>query len=155
MRMLDGLRRTAAGLLLERPARKVSFAQFAERLEATGRAVEERAMAAKDSERTQKVLRHISGIERWGQRRLLAFLGQAVPTDEYDDYRPATTLTTAEQNAFFRTTRQQTVILARQLEQANVPDTALVPHNELGPLTARAWLYYLNMHASLESKKIK
>ncbi len=155
MGMLDGLKGMAAGLFLERPARKVSLAQFAERLETSGQAVEARAASAQNPERTQKVLRHISGIERWGQRRLLAFLGQAVPTDEYDGYQPTTTLTTTEQCEFFRTTRQQTIILARQLEQANTPDTVRVPHNEFGPLTARSWLYYLNMHASLESKKMK
>ena len=101
------------------------------------------------------MLRHIAGIERWGQSRLRVFVGAPFVRDEYDGYQPGTTLSLDEQRAFFRTTRQETIALAQTLAAAKIADTATVVHNDLGPLTARGWLCYLEMHARFEMKKLR
>jgi hypothetical protein len=100
-------------------------------------------------------VRHITGIERWSQNRLRCFLGTAYARDEYDSYQPGPALDLSGQIAAFQETRQETLALARQLQEAGVPDTATVAHNDFGPLTARGWLSYMTTHASRESTKIK
>jgi hypothetical protein len=74
--------------------------------------------------------------------------------DEYDGYRPPREATWFALQDAFRTTRQETVALARQLDQA-VAAGVKAPHNQFGPLTIRSWLRYLDMHANLEAKKLK
>lgn len=153
MGLKDSIVQAAAGFLIERPGKAKSLDEWQAALTASGAAIDERAAAAKDPVKASIVLRHISGIERWGQRRLRVFLGEPALADQYDGYRPGTDLTLDEQRAFFRETRNGTVALIDQLKAANgAPDT--VSHNDYGPLTARGWLRYLDIHASLESKKI-
>jgi hypothetical protein len=41
--------------------------------------------------------------------------------------------------------------LARALAQARVEPTATVLHNQLGPVTVRGWLAYLNDHGKRET----
>ena len=50
-------------------------------------------------------------------------------------------------------TRAQTSQLARQFEAT--PPQETVEHDGLGPLSARAWLRYLNLHADLESRRLR
>ncbi|HAJ36410.1 MAG TPA: hypothetical protein DCL15_12025 [Chloroflexi bacterium] len=142
-------------MFIERPGRAKSYAEWKAALTASGAAIDQRAATAKDSVQASKVLRHIAGIERWGQRRMQMLLGAPPIQDEYDDYRPGANLTLAEQREFFRQTRANTLALVDQLQAAGVSDAVTAPHNDFGPLTARGWLRYLDMHASLESKKIR
>jgi len=144
-----------AKVILEWPGRRKSLDDWADDLSLRGLLVDERARLAKDPEAAQRILQHITGIERWGQRRLRVFLGEPEIMDEYNGYRPGTNLSTEEQRTFFRTTRLETVDLARQLAQAAIDPEARVPHNDFGPLTPRGWLRYLDMHANSEIKKVK
>jgi hypothetical protein len=64
-------------------------------------------------------------------------------------------LTVEEQREFFRQTRAATVALVDQLAAAKLSDDARSLHNDYGPLSVRGWLSYLDMHANLESKKIR
>jgi hypothetical protein len=146
---------TAASFVLERPARKKTFAELIDKLEQSGQAIEAQAAAAVDNAANREQLRHISGIERWGQRRLRVFLSKTFIQDEYDGYQPVATLNLAQQREFFHKTRQATIELARQLANAKISETATVRHNFVGALSARAWLSYLESHASRESKRIK
>lgn len=149
-----GLRETITNRFLERPFRQLTVEQMAERLELDGRILERTFAAAKDSAANRQLLRHITGIERWGQSRLRVALGAALTMDEYDDYRPPQNADwTALQDAF-QSTRQETVTLARRLGQAIDAGTK-IPHNQFGPLTVRSWLRYLDIHANLEAKKLK
>lgn len=145
----------AAGVFIERPGRAKNYDEWRQALNTSGAAIDARAAAAKDPAQASKVLRHISGIERWGQQRLQMLLGAPPIHDEYDDYRPSANLTLAEQREFFRQTRADTLALVDQLQAAGVGDAVMAPHNDVGPLTARGWLRYLDMHASLESKKMR
>lgn len=147
-----GLRDTITNSFLERPFKNLSAAQMAERLELDGRKLERIFAATKDSESNRRLLSHITGIERWGQSRLRAGLGEPLVMDEYDGYRPPRAASWAELQEAFHSARQQTVALAGQLEPA-VAAGAKIPHNQFGPLSVRSWLRYLNMHANLETRK--
>jgi hypothetical protein len=144
-----------ANLILDRPARKQSWQELASQLEESGRAVDARAVAAKDPTQAQKTLRHITGIERWGQRRLRVFLGEPFVQDEYNAYRPAANLTTEQQRQEFDATRTQTITLVQQIAAAKSVVQAKVVHNSFGAISAKAWVKYLETHARLESKKIR
>ncbi len=155
MGLKEAIMGAAAGVFIERPGRSKSLVEWKQTLEASGAAIDARAAGAKDPVQASKVLRHISGIERWGQRRLRILLGEPSIQDEYDDYRPGADLSLDEQRAFFRETRAATLALVEQLQAAGIRDDATAPHNDFGPLTVRGWLRYLDIHASLESKKIR
>lgn len=142
------------GVVVERPAAGKSYAQWIAALEKSGQTVDARA-AAKDPVAGQKLLRHITGIERWGQSRLRVFLGAPFVRDEYDGYQPGKEMSLDQQRAAFRETRAETLDLARQIEAAGIPATAKVEHNQIGPLSARGWLRYLEMHGSMEIKKLR
>ena len=155
MGMQDTLREVVAGILIERPAKGKGYAQWISDLEASGQAIDHRALGAKNQVGAAKVLRHITGIERWCQIRLQVFLGAPFVRDEYDNFQPGTDLTTDQQRSTFLETRQETIALTQTLAKAEIPDTVTVLHNALGPLTVRGWLRYIEMHASLESKKMR
>jgi hypothetical protein len=124
-------------------------------LERAGSSVTARMDAATDSSYRRRVVSHIIGIERWGQRRLRVFLGEAPLDDEYDGYRPAPDTDWASLKAQFAETRAETVRLAREIERANVPLTQAAAHNGYGMLTPRGWLTYLRIHADLESQRLR
>ncbi len=147
-----GLRETITNSFLEQPFKSLNAAQMAERLELDGRKLERTFAASKDNEPNRRLLSHITGIERWGQSRLRAALGEPLIMDEYDGYRPPREAGWPELQAAFRSTRQQTVELASQLEPA-IAAGVKVPHNQYGPLSVRSWLRYLDMHANLEAEK--
>lgn len=154
------IQNAAVGLFVERPGAKKTVQQWTTQLEDDARAIEARARSAKNQQKAQIVLRHISGIERWGQRRLSVFLGEPLLIDEYDNYQPAKDLTTEQQVAEFRKTRAQTIEIVRKIASTPTNDAAStdeskVLHNQFGPISLRGWLRYLNMHANLESKKIR
>ena len=155
MGLQQRLRALAAAVIIERPARKTSLSELSARLESSGAEINSRAAIAADAESTRKTLRHISGIERWGQSRLRVFLGEPAIDDEYGDYRPSDDLSVDEARAFFMTTRAQTIDLVDRLDRAGVAPDARSLHNGLGPLTVRGWLRYLEMHARLESKRMR
>ena len=142
-----------AQVALERPKR--SLDQHALRLEQGGKEIEAALKAATGSERNCKLLSHVIGIERWGQRRLQTALGEPLVMDEYDGYRPPRDRDWTGLLADFRQTRQETLALVRKLEQAGLPADFRAPHNEFGPLSAGGWLRYLDMHARGEIRKLR
>ena len=144
-----------ANLIIERPAKNKSLEQWGDELTKTGAAIEERAAAATDSAKACSVLRHITGIERWGQNRLRVFLGAPYVRDEYDGYRTGEALDLKGQIAAFHETRAETVALVRRLQAAGSTLPATVAHNDFGPLTARGWLAYLDSHANREITRIR
>lgn len=154
MAFADLVRKPLLNLFLLRPARKHSLSEWAQKLTQDGEAIVQR-VAAKATPQASATLRHIIGIERWGQRRLQVALGAAPVEDEYDGYQPNDTDDWATLLDAFRTTRQATVALAQQLAAAGATDQVTVAHNQFGALPVRAWLRYLDMHANLESKRIR
>ena len=82
-------------------------------LENDGKTIEARANRAKNEQKAQIVLRHITGIERWGQQRLQAFLGKAFVRDEFDGYQPATNLHATASGRIQQDTRKQSPLSAK------------------------------------------
>ncbi len=141
--------------LLERPGQKWTMSAWGEKLAESGVKIERRLEKAPDSERNRQVLSHIVGIELWGQSRLRVSLGEPFKEDEYDSYRPSRSRTWEQLKAEFRLTRKKTVALAEALDDQQVDQFMKVKHNQYGMITLGAWLRYLDMHANLESKRIK
>ncbi|MBU6348887.1 MAG: DinB family protein [Chloroflexi bacterium] len=147
--------KTVAEWVVERPGRSKSYDEWKQQLNVSGAAIEARASQSNSPDRARSVLRHLTGIERWGQRRLQILLGAAPIQDNYDGYQPDADLDLAGQLAAFAQTRAATLKLVDQLKEAGVSDTLKADHNDYGQLSARGWLRYLDLHASLESKKIR
>lgn len=142
--------------VLEKPAGRSSFTDLGQGLERGGTHLMTRAERAVDTPENREVLRHIIGIERWGQSRIEVALGKhELVMDEYHGYRPEEGLGLEELRKLLSQTRSQTVDLARQLHRKPPHDDFVVEHNGLGPLTAKGWLRYLTQHADLESRKLR
>lgn len=144
-----------AGLFLERPVAGKSYAELAQQMEGAGARIRTRLSGKSHTEFNHRVLSHIIGIERWGQSRLRVFLGDPLVQDEYNGYRPARDLPWEELVGQFVSTRTETTALARSLDDASVAPDTKVLHNQFGPLSARAWLHYLQTHASREIMQVR
>lgn len=148
------MRKIIAFLFLEWPARRHTMAQMGETLARGGKALGQRFEKLSDSERNRQVLNHIIGIERWGHSRLRVALGEALVRDEYNGYRPARETDWPSLKQQFKETREVTIALAQQLDKAGMASRK-VWHNMYGEITVKGWLRYLNVHANLESKKMR
>ncbi len=156
--MLDWIQSAVTGLLLERPAQQLTFEQHAEVLAQNGEALAYHFAACADTSANREQLRHIIGVERWGQGRLRAFLSGQTGLEMSDaraSHDPDTALDWAALQAAFMAARVETVALARALAGLDLDPSVTVIHNQYGKLSARAWLRYLDTHASLESKRIQ
>lgn len=153
--MPSPLTHLVAGLMLERPARRAGIAALEHDLARGLDTLPRRFSAPKDPARAGTVLRHIIGIERWGQRRLQVALGELpFERDAYHPYAPADGLDLASLLDELRATRRRTLELARRIAQADAGD-ARVEHNAIGALSAMAWLRYLHLHADLEARRVR
>ena len=156
---MDGmaLRQRVLGLVgrlyFDRPARKLPLRDHAQRLRTSGEAVQERLRGMQPTERHREVLRHVVGIERWGQRRLRSFLGEPFVLDGHGPYRPASGASWEELLGEFADTRAETVRMASGFTDCNTVGT--VPHNDFGELSVRGWLAYLRGHAEVETKRLR
>ena len=154
----ERLRALAVAGVLERPTRHRSYAELSRELDKAGTRLDARLAQAADTESNREWARHIIGIERWGQSRLQVLNlgklsgGEGV-SGGHRPYRPDAELSLPQLRELASLTRAQTSQLARQFEQT--PPHEKAEHNSLGPLSARAWLRYLNLHADLESRRLK
>ena len=148
------VRTTVVEYVFERPVRERRYAELADELHVAGERVALRLERARRPEATRELARHIIGIERWGQSRLRVALGEPFVRDEHHPYKPATDASWSELLAAFRDTRSETVAIARALSDTPPDVTWRVEHNGLGPMSARGWLRYLQLHADLESRRL-
>jgi len=149
------LRDVAVRLLVERPAARHSVEEWSDTLDRSGAHLGMLLAALEDTAANRRQLRHIIGLERWGQRRLRVALGEPAIADEMDGYQPPEELSVSRLAAELAITRKETVELARRCAATPQADQALVPHNQLGPLSIRGWLRYLNLHANLEARRLR
>ncbi len=155
MGIIQTLTEWAANLYLDRPARNKSYQELGDQLEVAGSKIMARLHQKKRTDFNHRVLTHIVGIERWGQSRLQVFLGQPLHMDEYNGYRPTRDVPWDQLVEQFGETRAQTVALAKEIAQKAVAPDQTVQHNQLGPMSARAWLRYLLTHASREIYQVR
>jgi hypothetical protein len=107
-----------------------------------------------DSRPNRARLAHIIGIERWGAARLGVFLGDPLVEGEYDAYCPPQDDWSAL-CAAFATARAESVARLRQIAAQGVSDRQEVLHNGYGTLTVRGWLRYMQLHAAIESTRLR
>lgn len=144
-----------AQLVIERPARKLTIHELIAQLEQSAGQMAERYESSTDTPDNRRLICHMIGIERWGQRRLRVALGEPFLIEEYDHYLPSPERTWEELLTDWHSIRQATITLARELAQANIPADFKINHNHLGSLSIKGWLRYLDVHASSEGKHIK
>ena len=152
--MANPVARFFAHLLLERPAARIGVDAIVAHLEASRGPLPAVAEAGEDAA-ARKQLRHVIAIESWGQNRLQVALGdRAFERDESRAYAPPEDEPLAQLVERFDAVRGETVALARRVAAGGAGATK-VEHNSLGPISAPAWLRYLQMHAELEMKRVK
>lgn len=149
------IRKLILNFFIERPGAKKTVPQWQQQFEQSGRHLLERAEAVDDSDMNRKVMSHIIGIERWGQSRLKVGLGEPFIKDEYNDYRPARDADWETLKGQFAKTRSETTALLGQIEAKSVDTSTKVVHNQHGRISLKGWMRYLDMHAGLESKRLK
>lgn len=145
-----------AQIVLERPVQTMSLDAQRAALQASGERLAFVLGALHDSPAHRRLLRHIIGIERWGQKRLCSVLGGPLLHDEYLPYAPSPGRTWEELQVDFRETRRGTLGLIEALREAGPAVMCCpIPHNQFGMLTPKAWLRYLDLHANGEMLKMK
>ncbi len=142
-------------IFFERPGSKRSFDELAQELESSGAQIEERLAGFSPAPKDRERMRHIIGIERWGQRRLRVFLGEPFVMDGHHPYKPDETLDWPALLDAFKETRAQTLAMIDTLAASNPESSDPVAHNEFGKFSARGWLKYIEGHARSEAKSIK
>jgi hypothetical protein len=140
---------------LERPGKKWTMSAWGEKLAASGKKIGQKLDKSPDSQINRQVLSHIIGIEQWGQSRLRVGLGEPFKEEEYDNYRPSKNRSWEQLKTEFHIARRKTVALAEELDNRQVNQFTTVKHNQYGNITLGAWLRYLDIHANLESKRLK
>ncbi|ABU59912.1 hypothetical protein [Roseiflexus castenholzii] len=152
MSLHEILRDVIVRLAVERPATSRSTTEWAETLAASGAKLKARMTAIADTPANCRQLRHIIGLERWGQRRMRVALGEPFINDEMDEYEPPVDLRFPDLIDVFLNTRDETVNIARRCAADPRTESTRVQHNQLGPLSIRGWLRYLDLHARLEAR---
>jgi hypothetical protein len=93
------------------------------------------------------------GIERWELRRIRVALGEPVINEEYDAYRPAEQ-DWSQLRASLRSARLATIAMGKTLRMAGVDANTRIMHNQFGEISLLGWLFYLDLHARIESMRI-
>src|SRR5262245_11354767 len=109
--------RLFAVFTMERPVRNLTIADLASKLTVSGDKLTTRFGGIANRDANREALRHIIGIEKWGQKRLKVFLGYPYERDEYEGYRPPASYSWNDLRDAFAETRRDTVSLARQINQ--------------------------------------
>jgi hypothetical protein len=141
-----------AQLVFERPVKKLSIAVLTSQLDQSGSKLSEHLKTCTDTQGNRNQLRHLIGIERWGQRRLRVAIGEPFLAEEYDHYCPSSERSWEELKADWDNTRQVTLVITKDFQDGY---TQKIEHNQYGPLSVKAWLRYLDVHASSEGRRIK
>lgn len=141
-------------LLMERPARDKALSELIATLERGGTRAMARIDEARDVAPNREALRHVIAIERWGQARLRTVLDGGAHRASSDAYRPDEGDWQSLRRSFAET-REATVALARQLQEANVPAEETVRHDQWGALSIRGWLRYLAFHAERDVETLR
>ncbi len=136
-------------------ARGRSGEAFAAALERSGTSIAARFAGAKDTPGNREAVNHITGLERWGQRRLRVALGEPPVMDSYRGYRLPEGSDVKTLAQAFADTRRETVKVALELGRTDPTLKTNVRHNDLGELSVGGWLAYLEAHAGREQFRVR
>ncbi len=151
MSIKDIITQRVLDAIVERPAAKLSFPELEDTLLADGLKLGGVFANMSDTPDNRRLLSHIIAIEAWGAHRLRVALGDPLVIDDSSAYRPPKGVGWQDLQKMFRAQRQQTVDMAKKLDAAHAEDVR-IRHNQYGEMTARGWLYYLNIHANIEAR---
>ncbi len=132
-----------------------SLDQLIQGATAGGQTIDSHLTGKPDTPQNRQQMRHVIGIERWGQRRLQTVLGEPTIKDEYEGYQPDESLDLAALRQEFGATRAKTLEIVNAIQQKGLADSATANHNDMGDVSLKLWLRYLTMHANFESKRVK
>ncbi len=141
-------------LFFERPWQPADYAALQLLLRQGGTTVVNGIHQASDIPANRDLIRHIIGIECWAQQRLRAVMSGQPYSAEYDALQPESTLPIHELATMMASTRDQSITLLLQLQQAGIALNHIVPHNQFGALSIVAWNRYIASHALIELKKL-
>lgn len=150
---MNRIERWIRWMILERGVQGKTPAQVATRLERDCAGVLARIRSAGRNDENHKVITHIIGIEKWGQQRLRCALGEPWVQEEYNRYRPALSTPWDDLAPLFEQTRAETLAITRQIDPSRAKQMIL--HNAHGEISVNAWIHYLNLHANIESRRLK
>lgn len=142
----------AGKLYFDKPALKRTLAEHATAVRRSGEELSARLSASRGDAAWKARLRHVIGIERWGQARLRVFLGEPFVAGGHRPYLPPDDASWEQLVRDFAAMRAETVAIAERLAAA--APTRAVNHNQLGDLTAHGWLRYLDGHARRELRRL-
>ena len=142
-------------MLIDRKAKNLSMDALFNQMKDGKIQVQQNHRMAIDNPRNRELMAHVIGMERWGQSRLRTLLDEPLVLEEYDGYRPADSLDMPALGETFESARQHTLALVEELQNAGIPLTKTALHNQMGKMSLAGWLFYLNMHATMESSKMK
>lgn len=138
-------------IYFERPSHRHSVGEHVEMLRRSGEELRSKLRAAEPSDALRHALRHVIGIERWGQRRLRVLLGEDPVMDSHHRYLPPERASWPELLGSFDDTRAETLAIAEALGG----EERAVRHDQFGELSARGWLRYLRGHANRELRALR
>jgi hypothetical protein len=138
---------------ITRQARNSTVEGIKLNLQKGGEAITMKINQAADTPDNRNSARHIIGIERWGLHRLQSVFNNCPPDmDEYDDFCPSAELALPLLANEFQAARSETLDMVEKLSPYR---DKIVPHNDLGEISVKAWLIYLSGHSKRELQKIK
>lgn len=139
----------------DRPSKKQSYDEWIVLLHESGKAVEEAASKAEDTEKNRDQMAHIIGIERWAKARLNAFAKGERMSDEYDSYRPDSSFSLQRLRKEWQNARKESISAIRRLEAKDVNNRLTQHHDDFGDLSVGGWAHYMAKHAKMEAKRLK
>lgn len=142
-------------LMVDRSAKSKDIGMLYGQLESSKQVVLDILRSAANTPPNREQLAHVIGIERWGQARLRVALGQPFEMDEYDAYRPVVNGSLDALRSEFIETRDVTLGIAKQLLEKPSVVSKIIEHNDMGQMTVRSWLQYLDMHGTYELRNVK
>ena len=143
------------GWYMQRGSKDISIAELTTALEESKDEVADKIRQGNGTQDNRLQACHVIGLERWGQRRLEILLGEPEVSDEMDPYCPASDTSMSDLAETFEATRDDTLAIVERLRESSVAPDAEAPHNDMGDLSLRAWLFYLNGHALREAGRVK
>jgi hypothetical protein len=141
-------------VVFERRARRQGLPALADALEANGGRLAVR-FASAEGDAARATLRHVVGIERWGQRRLAVAEGEPLDPAGHQPHLPPDDADLDALREAFSATRAATVEQARRLAADGAAGAPRIPHPDLGELSVGGWLAYLDGHARIEARRLR
>lgn len=149
---LASLKHTYALLVFDTPAMWSGIDRLIKRLEISGQSLEKHLAKVSGRAANCEILVHMLRIERFGQRRLCVALGEPL-CDDQDDTLPLARNWPLLVDAF-KCARKETISLGKSIRMARIDPMTRIPHQQYGDISLLGWLYYLNLHAVVESIRI-